>query len=152
MTVTLDSREPHHPHPWAEFLPRDWRMERGTLETGDVALAALPLGVTIERKTVPDFLSCVGSNRERFTRELQRGRYLARLLVIVEGSLPDVLAASRGISHAAILGTVSAWSCRFGPILFAGSTRLAAELCWRALSAQIRDIQRQHAALTAPTP
>lgn len=85
--------------------------------------------------------------RERFERELKRGRYAGRLIVVVEGSLQDVLAASRGISRASIIGTVAAWASRYAPIIFAGSVPLAADLAFRCLAAQIRDAQRVTAAL-----
>ena len=147
MTIIIDTREPT-PHVWERFLPDGWRVVREGLETGDVCVAGLPHGIIVERKTVTDFLACVGRERDRFERELRRGRYAARLVVIVEGSLPDVLAAARGISHESIVGTVAAWSVRYCPFLFAGSVNLAAELCWRALAAQVRDIHRQHEAMT----
>ena len=50
MRVIFDTREPW-PHPWAAYLLEGWELERGTLETGDIALAALPEGAIIERKT-----------------------------------------------------------------------------------------------------
>jgi hypothetical protein len=46
MTLTVDTREPW-PHPWERYLPAGWLMERGGLEPGAVALAALPLSVQI---------------------------------------------------------------------------------------------------------
>jgi DNA excision repair protein ERCC-4 len=63
------------------------KIERGTLETGDVALAALPEGAVIERKTPGDLAGCIGSGRERFEREFRRGHYAGRLVVVVEGGL-----------------------------------------------------------------
>jgi DNA excision repair protein ERCC-4 len=77
MRLIVDTREPW-PHPWLEYLPEGWELERGTLETGDIALAALPEGAVVERKTPTDLTSCIGSGRERFERELRRGRYLGR--------------------------------------------------------------------------
>ena len=60
MLVTVDSREPE-PHRWARYLPEGWSLERGSLETGDLALAALPDGAVVERKTAGDLVS--GSRR-----------------------------------------------------------------------------------------
>ena len=60
--------------PWAAFLPEGFQLERGTLETGDIALSALFKGAIVERKTPADLASCVGSGRERFERELRRGK------------------------------------------------------------------------------
>jgi hypothetical protein len=45
--------------------------EPGTLETGDIALAALLEGAVVERKTPANLASCIGSGRERFERELR---------------------------------------------------------------------------------
>ena len=62
----------------------------------------------IERKTPSDMASCIGANRERFEKELKRGRYVGRMIVVIEGTLADVCAASRGVSHNAIVGTLAA--------------------------------------------
>lgn len=149
MTILCDNREPHGAggllHPWASFWPTGVRVVRGTLETGDVALAALPDGAVVERKTVSDFLGAVGRERKRFDLELKRARYCGSFLIIVEGTLGDVLTANhaRGqLSEAAILGTIASWSRRGAPVLFAGGQRMAAEIAFRFLSGQVREIER----------
>lgn len=141
MTLTLDTREPW-PHPWQPHLPDGWRMERGTLETGDIALAHVPEGAVIERKTAADLAGCLGRERERFERELRRGRYCGRFIVIVEDDLAAVITAARGIHRNAIIGTVAAWSLRYCPFIFAGNTATAAAFAFRALAAQVRDAGR----------
>ena len=137
------------PHPWANFLPAGWEIERGSLETGDVALSALPEGAVTERKTPSDVASCIGANRERFERELKRGRYVGRMIVVIEGTLADVCAASR-ISHNAIVGTLAAWTLRYCPFVFAGSQREAADFAFRFLAAQVRDAKRMANAISLP--
>ena len=82
----MDSRESADPHPWIAYFSEDVNIERGTLETGDFALAALPDAAVVERKAVGDLLACLGRERERFERELQRGRYVGRLVVVCDGS------------------------------------------------------------------
>jgi DNA excision repair protein ERCC-4 len=146
MTAIFDTREPD-PHPWAPYLPEGWRMVRGTLETGDFALAALPEGVVIERKTPSDLAGCIGKGRERFERELRRGRYVGRLIVVVEGDLRDVIEAAPGIKPAAVIGSLAAWTARYAPFVFAGGVRAAADFSFRALSAQVRTIEREAKAL-----
>jgi ERCC4-type nuclease len=91
VNVLVDSREPW-PHAWQRdrYLPEGWALERGTLETGDFCLASHPEGAVVERKTPSDMAACVGASRERFERELRRGRYAGRLIVVIEGSLSDV--------------------------------------------------------------
>lgn len=118
MLITVDSREPE-PHPWERYLPDGWRLERGTLETGDLALAALPDGAVVERKTPGDLLSCLGGERTRFERELKRGRYCGRMIVVVEGPLADVVVAGRRLHHNAIIGTFAAWTLRYCPFVLA---------------------------------
>ena len=159
MTLFIDTREPW-PHPWAACFPADVRLVRGTLETGDVALAALPEGAVVERKTVPDFLAAVGRERERFDRELACARYLGAFCIIVEGSLADVLTTNREkgqLSSAAILGSVASWTRRGAPVLFAGSVRHAADLALRFLAGQVREAERAAKAIRRaerpqPTP
>jgi ERCC4-type nuclease len=147
MTLLADTREPADPHPWSPYLPEGWRMVRGTLETGDFALAALPEATVIERKTPSDLAGCIGKGRERFERELRRGRYLGRLIVVVEGDLRDVIEAAPGIKPAAVIGSLAAWTGRYCPFVFAGSVRAAADFSFRALSAQVRTIEREAKAL-----
>lgn len=149
MTYLLDNRDPD-PHPWSPYLPEGARLVRGTLETGDLCLAALPDGAVVERKTVPDFLAAVGRERERFERELKRARYLGAFCILVEGTWGDVLNAnhSRGlIAPAAIAGTVASWTRRGAPVLFAGTVAAAAELAFRFLAGQVREVQRDARAL-----
>jgi ERCC4-type nuclease len=83
------------------------------LETGDLALAAMPEGAVVERKTPSDLVACMTSARERFERELLRSRYLGRFVVVVGGSLPDVLASRRQMSEASVIGTLAAWQRRY---------------------------------------
>ena len=141
MTFTVDTREPW-PHPWAAHFSAAVQLEKGTLETGDFALAALPDGVVIERKTVSDLLGCIGKGRERFERELQRGRHCGRLVVIVEGALVEVLRETRAIHPNAIIGTLAAWQRRYAPFCFAGAVKTAAQMAEALLRGQVRDIER----------
>jgi DNA excision repair protein ERCC-4 len=91
-------------------------MKSATLDTGDFALAGLPDGGVVERKTCSDFLACMTSGRERFERELSRSRHVGRFIIIVEGSLQDCIHGRGGLSEASLLGTVAAWSRRYCPV------------------------------------
>jgi DNA excision repair protein ERCC-4 len=48
------------------------RVQSGTLDTGDYSLSGCEHIVRIERKSLDDLLGCVGRDRERFDREVQR--------------------------------------------------------------------------------
>lgn len=150
-SLTVDTREPW-PHPWRRWLPSHVELERAALDTGDFALAGLPDGAVVERKTVSDFLGCMTSGRERFERELARGRYVGRFVVIVEGALAGCIASRGGLSEASLLGTVAAWTRRYCPILFAGSERHAAELAWRYLTGQVHEAHKIVKATEAAIP
>jgi DNA excision repair protein ERCC-4 len=142
IVLLCDTREPW-PHPWAALSPEGWVLERASLETGDFCLASHPHGAVVERKTPGDLAACIGAGRERFERELRRGRYAGRMVIVVEGSLSDVAVAARRVHHNAVLGTLASWTLRFCPFVFAGSQRLAAEFAWRLLAAQLPEAERR---------
>jgi ERCC4-type nuclease len=141
MTLLFDTREPD-PHPWAAHLPEGWRIEHGTLETGDIALARIPEGVVVERKTPSDLAGCIGASRERFERELRRGRYVGRFLIVVEGSLADVQRAARGIHPNSISGTLAPWAVKFCQIIFCRIDGGSSGLRFPRPRSQVRENQR----------
>ena len=105
-------------------------------------------GAVIERKSPGDLASCIGSNRERFERELKRARYCGRFVVVVEGSLSDVAIAARRVHHSAIIGSIAAWTLRFCPFVFAGSQRLAVDFAVRLLASQLPEAERRRVLLS----
>jgi DNA excision repair protein ERCC-4 len=66
------------------------RSVKGTLATGDYSVLGLEHMISIERKSLPDFLSCVGSNRERFEREVQRMLGYETRAIVVEASWAEI--------------------------------------------------------------
>jgi hypothetical protein len=89
------------------------------------------------------------SARERFERELLRSRYLGRFVVVVEGSLPDVLAARRQMSEASVIDTLAAWQRRYTGFFFARSIKVAAEFSFRFLAGQVAEIERVYQKINA---
>ncbi len=142
----MDSRESADPHPWVAHFSEDVRIERGALDVGDFALAALPDAGVIERKSGADLLQCLGRERDRFQRELLRGRYVGRMIVVVECNLSDVLtlahARGGGMSVNSIIGTLASWQRKYCPFFFAGSPANAAHFAERFLRGQIADAER----------
>ena len=130
--IIIDTREPW-PHPWMPCFGDKVQIERGTLETGDLALKGLEDTVAVERKTASDFLGVIGGNRERFERELKRSRHIGHFAIIVEGSMQAILQNARGTHPNAVIGTITAWTRRYCPILFCDSTQLAATVALRWL-------------------
>jgi hypothetical protein len=102
----------------------------------------MPEAAALERKTPSDLVSCMTTARERFERKLARSRYLGRFVVVVEGSLQDVLAARRQMSEASVIGTLAAWQRRHTGFFFAGSIKIAAEFSFRFPAGQVEEIER----------
>ena len=126
-------------------------LKRASLETGDFCLGSHLDGVLVERKSPSDMASCVGSNRERFERELKRRRY-CRLIVVVEGSLSDVVVAGRKLHANSIMGTLAAWTVRYAPFVFCGSQRLAVDFAVRLLASQLPSEERRRLSCPASAP
>jgi len=85
MLIIQDSREQA---PYAFTGPRyeGVTVKVGTLQTGDYSLHGLTDKVAVERKSLPDLVQCLGRERDRFERELQRAAALAAFCVVVEAS------------------------------------------------------------------
>ena len=64
--------------------------EVGGLPVGDYSIVGLENQISIERKTIDDLIGCLTTGRERFERELHRGRALDYFCLIVEASLSDL--------------------------------------------------------------
>ena len=121
VTVKIDPREQH---PWSlEPL----RTVEGTLQTGDYALKSFENSVVVERKSLPDLVSCCGSERARFERELQRLRGIESRIVIVEASWQDLQAGDwrSRISAKSVTGSILGWQGWGIPFHFAGDREAA---------------------------
>jgi ERCC4-type nuclease len=66
-------------------------VERKGLETGDYSLADYEQAVSIERKSLADFVMCCTSERDRFMREMVRMKGMPHCAVIIEASIDDVM-------------------------------------------------------------
>jgi len=87
MIVTIDTRE----QTAYDFTRYGATTERGTLSTGDYSIKGFHDKVAVERKTIDDLVGCLmGKERERFERELSRGRALEFFAVVVEASMENI--------------------------------------------------------------
>ncbi len=103
------------------------RSERGTLDTGDYALASCPDVVRIERKSLGDLMGCIGSDRDRFEREVQRLlSYPIRVLVIestwetIESHEPSMPQWRGKVTKEAVIGSLLGWQATGLSIHMAG--------------------------------
>jgi DNA excision repair protein ERCC-4 len=124
--LVIDSRE-QTPLAFTRFTA-----VKGTLNAGDYSIRGLEHQFAIERKSVDDFANCcMGSNRERFERELHRlrGYQFKRLLII---GTRDDFAASRyysKITPAAVLASLDAFEVRYTiPVVFACMPKAGARM------------------------
>jgi len=116
--IVIDTRE-QTPFTFAN-LP----MVTGTLDTGDYSIVGLTHLVAVERKSLPDLLACVGRERDRFVRALQRlSAYPYRLLVI-EATAAQIEAGDwRGkIVPAHVMGALASWSAKWCLPVWLGGT------------------------------
>lgn len=132
ISIIADSREQ---------LPYDLPgATRGTLSTGDYSIEGYEDKVAIERKTLADFLGCVGRGRDRFQRELERLSSYACPAIVIEATLEDILRHrenedifSNVHPHAAV-NSLIAWSVRYRiPVWLAGDRASGEALTFRIL-------------------
>lgn len=124
--------------------------ERLALQAGDYSLAGLTDKIAIERKSIDDLVNCLGRERERFTRELQRGAAYDFFAVLVEAdwqSLAKGEYKSRFNPHSACQ-SVAALMARYGvPFVFAGSRKAAEYIAWSLLRQYLEGIRKRLAAI-----
>ena len=148
MRVIVDSREQA---PFA-FQHERYAVEvrAGALTVGDYSLAGLEDRVAVERKSLPDLVMCLGRERERFERELQRGAALDAFCVVVEGSWADLAGGnyrSQLKPHSACQ-SVAAFMARYRvPFMFAGSRAAAEYVCWSFLRQYLEGARKRWKAI-----
>ena len=127
LVLVCDNRE-QDPFAFAGEAYAGTTVVQGTLQTGDYSVRGLETRVAVERKSLPDLVHCLGPDRERFVRELERARALDAFVVVVEGSWQELAKGqyrSRMLPKAAC-ASVAAFMSRKTQFFFAGS-RPAAE-------------------------
>lgn len=83
VTAVVDTREQT---PLDLLLP----FEFDTLDTADYSVRGLEHVVAVERKSLADLLMCVGRERERFDRCVQRMRAFEVRVLVVEANWSDI--------------------------------------------------------------
>jgi DNA excision repair protein ERCC-4 len=137
-----------------EQLPLDLTplaVEVGTLTTGDYSLRGLEHCVCIERKGLSDILACMGGERERFSREVQRMLgYPVRALVIESTWETFERGEYRSkITPQSAVGSLLGWICQGIPVVMAGDHARAGRFVARMLMIVARRRWRENRALLA---
>ena len=131
-----------------------------SLPTGDYSLQGLETIVAIERKSKQDLIACVGRERKRFDREVQRLLAYPVRALVVESTWPEVEAGDwRGeVRPEAALGSLLGWAAAGLPVIMAGDRARAGKYTARLLYLAARRRWREarslmHLALeTPPSP
>ena len=106
--------------------------QRATLTTGDYSCICDGVDlrgiVAIERKSVSDLLGCIGQQRERFERELERLSEIRFRALVIEGTLAEVVDATAGrrLTPRQVLGSVLAWLFKYNVAPIFADNRTAA--------------------------
>jgi DNA excision repair protein ERCC-4 len=129
ITAIVDSREQ---------LPLDLsplQMITGTLATGDYSIVGLESIVAIERKSQGDLFSCIGGERERFEREVQRLLAYPVRALVVESSWEELEAGGwrSRVQPASVIGSLLGWSAAGLPVITAGDHTRAGRYVARLL-------------------
>ncbi len=135
MRILVDSREQQ---PFA-FTKYEVTTEVVALPIGDYSLPGFTDRVAIERKELNDLVACLmNGNRERFERELYKGRHYDFFAVVVEASLNDVLHGrykSEMKAHAAMQSLMT-FTVRYGTSFIWAASRAGAEYVTYSLLAK----------------
>lgn len=123
----------------------------GTLATGDYSILGLETIVAVERKSLPDLIACVGRERERFEREIQRLLAYPVRCLVVESTWSEIEAGQwRGeIRPAQVLGSLLGWMAAGLPVLMATDHKRAGAYVSRLLFTAARRRWREARQLVA---
>ena len=104
--------------------------------------------ISVERKSLSDLLSCVGRERQRFQRELQRLMAFPARCLVIESSWEEIEMGQwrSSLKPQQAIGSLLGWVEMGIPILMAGDHRRAGEMVARFLfiSARRRWRELQH--------
>jgi ERCC4-type nuclease len=123
ITAVIDTREQ---------LPLDLsplRTVTATLPAGDYSLQGAESTVAVERKSLPDLVMCVGRERARFDRMVQRLLGYESKALVVEATWDDIDRGGwRGqVLPQAVQGSLIGWQTRGLPVFLAGNHAGAAQ-------------------------
>lgn len=141
MTVLVDQREKLI----LDLEPL--RTKTAVLPTGDYSVSGLEHLIAIERKGLADLVACVGGERDRFEREIQRLLAYPTRAVVVEATWADLEAGGwrSRVTPASVVGSVLGWIAAGVPFLMAGdhaaAGRCVAKLLFLAARRRWRELQ-----------
>ena len=105
------------------------------LKSGDYSLLGFEDKVSIERKTLADFVGSISHGRDRFEREVERLQSFESKVILVEGSAADI-ANHRYQSQMhpnSVMGTIAKYAAVGIPVMLACDRKIAQDFARRFL-------------------
>ena len=143
MIISIDTREK---------LPYEFQTNSkvGTIPIGDYSIQGLEDCIAVERKTIDDLIGCLTTGRERFEKELQKGKALDYFALIVEASLLDIVDHNYRSQMApkSAIQSLLAFSIRYRlPIFFAENRKYAQRITESLLLKYAREVEKNFQAM-----
>lgn len=144
MRILIDNREQA---PFS-FTGYEAHPEPATLPVGDYSLPGFQDRAAVERKELNDLISCLmNGNRERFERELARGRHYDLFAVVVEANLVDVAQGRyrSDMKPQAALQSIITFQVRYRvPFMWCGNRTGAEYVTYGLLAKYLREIRERY--------
>lgn len=129
--IVVDTRE-QAPFGFQSIEPwDDIPKKTAALKTGDYSIEGYEDQIAIERKSVGDFYGSIGSDRERFEREMDRLAKMDYAAVVIEGGWRELLVdrpTTIQMPAKTASQTIYSWSVRYGVHFWPCESRRHAEL------------------------
>ncbi|HUY36732.1 MAG TPA: hypothetical protein VMV69_28620 [Pirellulales bacterium] len=125
---------------------------RGTLATGDYSVLGLEHAVAIGCKSLSDLLCCVGTERERFEKEVRRLLGYPIRAIVCETTWAEIEAGEwrSQVTPAAAIGSCRRWKAAGVPVVMARDRERAGRYIARLLWITARRRWRELRALAGP--
>lgn len=139
ITIKIDTREQQ---PYKFENPS----EVGTIPIGDYSIVCLENHIAIERKELNDLMGCLTTDRDRFERELLKGKALDYFALVIEASLSDLINGNykSQMQSKAAIQSLLAFSIRYRlPIWFCESRKYAQRITESLLYKYVKEIEKK---------
>jgi ERCC4-type nuclease len=115
--VIADTREQRV---YALTLPSGSEVIRQKLDSGDYSLEGLEEIISIERKSLDDWIGTILNSKSRFRNELTRLQNMCWAAVVIEGSISDILSGNyvSKVKPDALLGMSCQLMLQYSPVHF----------------------------------
>ena len=142
---TIAIQDTREQNPWDLGIPTITK----ALDVGDYSVAGLEQVVSLERKSLMDFVACCGRERERFQRELDRLRGWPVSAVIIESTWKTIEEGTwktprMKITPTHVLGSITSWIAQGHCIIVAPrpmAQRIARSILCHTAKHRLREVK-----------